>query len=573
MLRVEGVKMLRVENVSKSYNGKDVLNNISFSLDEGEKAGIIGLNGIGKTTLLKIIAGDEKPDSGKIIRDKNSLVGYFKQEFKISEEDRDIISFIKNFIGIDVIEKQMNEAEKAMGTDESKIQEFCDLQEEYMRLDGYNIDYKLDQILSGLGLDNTIKEKKISELSGGQKEKVMLAAVLLKGTDLLLLDEPTNNLDIKSMNWLEKYLKNNNSPMLIVSHDRKFLDDVITKVMEIDFYTRNMREYPGNYSEYKKFKVDEQNAELRKYNEQQEKIGELRKSITQKKEWAQNGNNQGVSDKDKLTRGYIRNRSQGLASNAKKIEAQINQMDKIERPKIKNRLHIDIKGENTKGNKNIETRNLVSGYENGFKNEPVTTSIEYGDRLVIMGNNGSGKSTFLRTLIGKQKPISGEQNIGSGVKIGYLAQDTKENTNETIEDYFKKSINYASLEDKSLIYTVLKQFNFDYEERAKKYSMLSPGERTRLKLAIFSMQDINTLVLDEPTNHLDIEALEAIEEVLKDFDGTVIAISHDREFIKNISPTKILKFSNGKVEEIYHKNEGEKAGNIDFEKFRNDEND
>ena len=181
-----------------------------------------------------------------------------------------------------------------------------------------------------------------------------------------------------------------------------------------------------------------------------------------------------------------------------------------------------------------------------LKNEPVTTSIEYGDRLVIIGN---------------------KQNIGSGVKIGYLAQDTKENTNETIEDYFKKSINYASLEDKSLIYTVLKQFNFDYEERAKKYSMLSPGERTRLKLAIFSMQDINTLVLDEPTNHLDIEALEAIEEVLKDFDGTVIAISHDREFIKNISPTKILKFSNGKVEEIYHKNEGEKADNIDFEKL------
>ena len=565
--------MLRVEDVSKSYNGKDILNNISFSLDEGEKAGIIGLNGIGKTTLLKIIAGDEKPDSGKTIRDKNSLVGYFKQEFKISEEDRDIISFIKNFIGIDVIERQMNEAEKAMGTDESKIQEFCDLQEEYMRLDGYNIDYKLDQILSGLGLDNTIKKKKISELSGGQKEKVMLTAVLLKGTDLLLLDEPTNNLDIKSMNWLEKYLKNNNSPMLIVSHDRKFLDDVITKVMEIDFYTRNMKEYPGNYSEYKKFKEDEQNAEIRKYNEQQEKIGELRKSITQKKEWAQRGNKQGVSDNDKYTRGYIRDRSQGLASNAKKIEAQINQMDKIERPKIKNRLHIDIKGENTKGNKNIETRNLVSGYENGFKNEPVTTSIEYGDRLVIMGNNGSGKSTFLRTLIGKQKPISGEQNIGSGVKIGYLAQDTKENTNETIEDYFKKSINYASLEDKSLIYTVLKQFNFDYEERAKKYSMLSPGERTRLKLAIFSMQDINTLVLDEPTNHLDIEALEAIEEVLKDFDGTVIAISHDREFIKNILPTKILKFSNGKVEEIYHKNEDEKADNIDFEKFRNNEND
>ena len=552
--------MLKIENISKSYNGKDVLNNINFTIDEGEKAGIIGLNGIGKTTLLKIIAGEELPDSGKIITDKNSLIGYFKQEFKISEEDRDIVSFIRNFIGIDVIEEQMNETEKAMETDESKIQEFCDLQEEYMRLDGYNINYRLDQILEGLGLDNNIKEKKIAELSGGQKEKVMLAAVLLKGTDLLLLDEPTNNLDIKSINWLEKYLKSNKSPMIIVSHDRKFLDDVITKVMEIDYYTRNIKEYPGNYSAYKKFKEEEQNSQIKKYNEQQEKITEMKKSISQKKEWAQKGNKQGVSDNDKYTRGYVRDRAQGLASNAKKIETQISQMNKIEKPKIKNKLHIDISNEKTKGNKNIEARDLVSGYENGFKNDSISLSIEYGDRLVIIGENGSGKSTFLRTLIGKQKPISGEDNIGSGVKIGYLAQDTKENTNDSIEDYFKKSINYAELEDKSLIYTVLKQFNFDYEERKKKYSMLSPGERTRLKLAIFSMQDINTLVLDEPTNHLDIEALEAIEEVLNDFDGTVIAISHDREFVKNINPTKVLKFSNGKIKEVYHK---EKETNID----------
>ena len=552
--------MLKIENISKSYNGKDVLNNINFTIDEGEKAGIIGLNGIGKTTLLKIIAGEELPDSGKIIRDKNSLIGYFKQEFKISEEDRDIVSFIRNFIGIDVIEEQMNETEKAMETDESKIQEFCDLQEEYMRLDGYNINYRLDQILEGLGLDNNIKEKKIAELSGGQKEKVMLAAVLLKGTDLLLLDEPTNNLDIKSINWFEKYLKSNKSPMIIVSHDRKFLDDVITKVMEIDYYTRNIKEYPGNYSAYKKFKEEEQNSQIKKYNEQQEKITEMKKSISQKKEWAQKGNKQGVSDNDKYTRGYVRDRAQGLASNAKKIETQISEMNKIEKPKIKNKLHIDISNEKTKGNKNIEARDLVSGYENGFKNDSISLSIEYGDRLVIIGENGSGKSTFLRTLIGKQKAISGEDNIGSGVKIGYLAQDTKENTNDSIEDYFKKSINYAELEDKSLIYTVLKQFNFDYEERKKKYSMLSPGERTRLKLAIFSMQDINTLVLDEPTNHLDIEALEAIEEVLNDFDGTVIAISHDREFVKNINPTKVLKFSNGKIKEVYHK---EKETNID----------
>lgn len=556
--------MLKIENISKSYNGKDILNNISFSLNQREKTGIIGANGIGKTTLLKIIAGEEKPDSGEIIKNKNSLIGYFKQEFKISEENRDIVSFIKSYVGIDELEQKLNQVEQEMAIDENKIQEYGDLQEEYMRLDGYNFDYKLDQILAGLGLDKDAKNKKISALSGGQKEKVMLASVLMKGTDLLLLDEPTNNLDIKSIRWLENYLKNENSPMIIVSHDRRFLDKVITKIMEIDYYNRNLKEYPGNYSQYKKFKEDEANSKLKKYNEQQEKIEELKKSMIQKKDWAQKGNKQNVSDKDKYTKGYIRNRSQGLANNAKKIESQLNQMEKIERPKIKNKLHIEINAKKLKGNMSITTKDLVSGYENGFQNNPITIHINYGDRLVIIGNNGSGKTTFLKTLIGKQKPISGEQKIGNGVRIGYLAQDTKAQMEKSIEEYFKDSIQYEKLEDKSLIYTVLKQFNFDYEERTKKYSMLSPGERTRLKLAIFSMQDKNTLVLDEPTNHLDIEALEAIEEVLKNFKGTVIAISHDREFVKNIDPTKVLRFENGRVEEVYHKKIERDAGD-DFE--------
>lgn len=556
--------MLKIENISKSYNGKDILNNISFSLNQGEKAGIIGANGIGKTTLLKIIAGEEKPDSGEIIKNKNSLIGYFKQEFKISEENRDIVSFIKSYVGIDELEQKLNQVEQEMAIDENKIQEYGDLQEEYMRLDGYKFDYKLDQILAGLGLDKDAKNKKISALSGGQKEKVMLASVLMKGTDLLLLDEPTNNLDIKSIRWLENYLKNENSPMIIVSHDRRFLDKVITKIMEIDYYNRNLKEYPGNYSQYKKFKEDEANSKLKIYNEQQEKIEELKKSMIQKKDWAQKGNKQNVSDKDKYTKGYIRNRSQGLANNAKKIESQLNQMEKIERPKIKNKLHIEINAKKLKGNMSITAKDLVSGYENGFQNNPITIHINYGDRLVIIGNNGSGKTTFLKTLIGKQKPISGEQKIGNGVRIGYLAQDTKEQMEKSIEEYFKDSIQYEKLEDKSLIYTVLKQFNFDYEERTKKYSMLSPGERTRLKLAIFSMQDKNTLVLDEPTNHLDIEALEAIEEVLKNFKGTVIAISHDREFVKNIDPTKVLRFENGRVEEVYHKKIERDAGD-DFE--------
>ena len=549
--------MIKCKNISKSYNGKDILNNISFYINEKEKIGIIGHNGVGKTTLLRIISGEEEPDTGEILREENILIGYFKQEFTIHEENYDIESFIKKYIGIDVLEAHLHDLENEMSDDQNKIDEYCNIQNEYIRLDGYNIPYKLDKVLFGLGLNQEIKSKKIKELSGGQKEKVMLASVLLKGTDLLILDEPTNNLDLKSIEWLEKYLKEIQCPIMIVSHDRKFLDDIVTKIIEIDYFTRNIIEYPRNYSEYKKFKQQQEEAKLKRYQEQQEKIGDLKKSIRQKKEWAQKGNKQEVSDKDKLARGYLRNRSQTLASNAKKIENQISQMEIMDRPKIKNKLHIEITNSKKEGNTDIIAKDLVSGYDNGFKTEPINLHIKYGERIVITGDNGSGKSTFLKTLIGEQKQIEGQTYIGNGIKIGYISQDTKEQNNESIEEYVKNSLKNQKIDDSSIIYTVLNQFNFDYEERKKKYSILSPGERTRLKLAIFSLEDINTLILDEPTNHLDIEALEAIEEVLKDFNGTVIAISHDRQFIKNIYPNKILEFTKGKIQEIYHREDND----------------
>ena len=552
--------MIKCKNISKSYNGKDILNNISFFINEKEKIGIIGYNGVGKTTLLRIISGEEEPDTGEILREENILIGYFKQEFTIHEENYDIESFIKKYIGIDALEARLHDLENEMGDDQNKIDEYCNIQNEYIRLDGYNISYKLDQVLSGLSLNQEIKSKKIKELSGGQKEKVMLASVLLKGTDLLILDEPTNNLDLKSIEWLEKYLKEIQCPIMIVSHDRKFLDDIVTKIIEIDYFTRNIIEYPRNYSEYKKFKQQQEEAKLKRYQEQQEKIGDLKKSINQKKEWAQKGNKQEVSDKDKLTKGYLRNRSQTLASNAKKIENQISQMEIMDRPKIKNKLHIEITNFKKEGNTDIIAKDLVSGYDNGFKTEPINLYIKYGERIVITGDNGSGKSTFLKTLIGEQKQIEGQTYIGNGIKIGYISQDTKEQNNKSIEEYVKNSLKNQKIDNSSIIYTVLNQFNFDYEERTKKYSILSPGERTRLKLAIFSLEDINTLILDEPTNHLDIEALEAIEEVLKDFNGTVIAISHDRQFIKNIYPNKILEFTKGKIQEIYHREDN----NYDF---------
>ena len=545
--------MLGVKNVTKSYDGKMILSNISFTVDEGEKAGIIGSNGIGKSTLLRIISNMEYADSGEISTG-GALIGFLRQEFSLGEEKYSVEEFVKGYIGILNLERRLKELEETMGDDPELIQEYCDVQEDFINLDGYNFDYKLDTILNGLGLGEELATRSISTLSGGQKNKVMLSAVLLKGSNLLLLDEPTNNLDLKSIQWLENYLKSITTPTIIVSHDRRFLNSVTTKTLEVDFFTREMREYPGNYAEYKAFKEKEEEKQLERYSQQQETISSMRESITQKKEWANKGRKQGVKDKDKYTRGYERDRSSSLASNAKKIEKQIEQMDRVERPKIKEKLVIKIAPTKSKSSMELSVSKLVCGYQEGFRTDPITLDATFGDKIVIIGENGSGKSTFLKTLIGAQKPISGIISIGSGLNIGYMAQDTKEAENVSIEEYLKMAVDYENMENKSLIFTVMKQFNFEYAEKDKLYKLLSPGERVRAQLAKFSLQNVNALILDEPTNHLDIEALEALEEVLMSFAGTVISISHDREFISKINPNRVYKMDDGHLSE-FDKNE------------------
>lgn len=542
--------MLELKEVSKSFCGKVILSNISFTVDYGEKAGIIGSNGVGKSTLLKIIARQLHQDSGEINTNTLESIGYLKQEFEIPEESLSVTSFIKWYIGIDKLEKRLNELQEELEKNESNIEEFCAVQEKYIRLDGYNFDYKLDNILNGLGILPVVRNKKIKDLSGGQKSKIILAAVLLKGADLLLLDEPTNNLDIKSIEWLEGYLKSVNMPCLIVSHDRRFLNAVTTKTLEINFFDRTLSSYPGNYAQYREFKEAKEKRQLELYEAQQEKKKELQDSIRQKKDWASKGRKQGVKDNDKYTRGYERDRSSGLASKARKIEKQIEKLDKIERPRVKKKLKININFSKIKGSTMIYAKELICGYPNGFKTSPITFDVKFGEKVIIVGENGSGKSTFIKTLFSNLEKISGTMDIGTGLNIGYISQDTKIDTDQDLEQFIIESIDEEKLEDKSKVYTTLAQFNFTYEERQKKYAMLSPGERTRARLVIFSLLDINVLVFDEPTNHLDIEALEALEEVISSFDGTVIAISHDREFIGRVHPDKIYKMDNGNLTKI-----------------------
>lgn len=459
--------MLELKEVSKSFGGKVILSNISFTVDHGEKAGIIGSNGVGKSTLLKIIARQLHQDSGEINTNTLESIGYLKQEFEIPEESLSVTSFIKWYIGIDKLEKRLNELQEELEKNESNIEEFCAVQEKYIRLDGYNFDYKLDNILNGLGILPVVRNKKIKDLSGGQKSKIILAAVLLKGADLLLLDEPTNNLDIKSIEWLEGYLKSVNMPCLIVSHDRRFLNAVTTKTLEINFFDRTLSSYPGNYAQYREFKEAKEKRQLELYEAQQEKKKELQDSIRQKKDWASKGRKQGVKDNDKYTRGYERDRSRGLASKARKIEKQIEKLDKIERPRVKKKLKININFSKIKGSTMIYAKELICGYPNGFKTSPITFEVKFGEKVIIVGKNGSGKSTFIKTLFSNLEKISGTMDIGTGLNIGYISQDTKIDTDQDLEQFIIGSIDEEKLEDKSKVYTTLAQFNFTYEERQK----------------------------------------------------------------------------------------------------------
>lgn len=273
--------MVKINQVSKSYSGKEILNKVTLEINDNNKIAIIGNNGTGKSTLLKILAGKEMPDEGTIENPEGKRVVYLPQEIHIKKSDISIEEYIKEELGILQIEKRMKELEDDLNQ-EDKINEFCELQQQYIDLNGYDIDYQLEEILNGLGVSKEYKQKTIKQLSGGQKSKVSLTIALLKNPDLLLLDEPTNNLDLKAIKWLEKYIKSLNIPVIIVSHDRKFLDNTTNKTVELDYFTKELKEYPGTYSQYQEFKQKEEERQQKEYEEQVETIKELKSSLREK---------------------------------------------------------------------------------------------------------------------------------------------------------------------------------------------------------------------------------------------------------------------------------------------------
>ncbi len=510
--------IITVSNVTKSYGIDIILQNISFIVNEGDKIGVIGENGAGKSTLFNLLAGFTEADSGTISISTNKI-GYLQQNTVIDSE-KSIYEEVKTvFDEIFQLEKQIKSLEEKISqTKDSHLLdklflEYSFLTDKYNELDGYSVESKIRGVLNGLGFDVSQFATTVSTLSGGQKTRLMLAKTLLLSPDVLLLDEPTNHLDINSIEWLEQYLKFYNGTILIISHDRYFLDKIVTRIFEIE--NTHLSVYEGNYTEYLKRKKLEMEAKLKAYEEQQKEIKRI-KSIIQ-------------IQKNRRTEKSVK-----MAESKQKL---LEKMELIEKPVINNRsinLRFDFDLES--GNDVLTVKNLSLSFDRQiFSN--VSFEIKKGEKIALLGPNGIGKSSLLKILVGEIDNFEGEIKFGTNVITGYYEQEFKSlNAEKTVIDEIWDENPYLTQTE---VRTLLASFLFREEDVFKTISTLSGGEKARLSLLKLILSKANFLLMDEPTNHLDLKAKEVLEEALLDYTGTLLFVSHDRYFIDKIA-TKVM---------------------------------
>ena len=537
--------MIKAKKLQKSYGSLTVLSDVSFSVGRGQKIALVGHNGTGKTTLLKIVAGLEESDAGIVEITQDTCIGYLQQDTSLSG-DETISAYLRRVTGINALEEEIEELSTHLD-DPAKVKRHGEVHEKYEHLNGYAFDHRMKVMLSGFGLENIVLDHKLSNLSSGQKNKVALVGILLKGVDLLLLDEPTNNLDLPALIWLEDFLKKTDAACIIVSHDRRFLDRVVRKIFELDWYTRTLTTTGGSYSNYLEMVVKRIARQKEDYHLQQEEITRLNEQAQSKRADAARGARWMGTDNDKFLRGFKRNRAGKSSRIAKTIDKRIEQMDKVEKPMERDPFEIPLEAKVGSGVLDIRLVDVLAGYADSFKIGPLSLEIRYGNRIGIMGLNGTGKSTLLKTITKQLPSLGGKIEMGSGIKIGNMMQEHETLPRSSIPLEFLIERTHLSQQDS---YAKLAKFGFDERQVKLPISTLSPGGRARLLLALFSAQSVNMLVLDEPTNHLDLEALEALEETLMTYRGTVLIVSHDRYFLEKASLSSIYVLSNGTITRI-----------------------
>lgn len=509
---------ISLNKINKSYGFNNVLNNLSFDIKTNERVALIGSNGCGKTTTLRIIMGLESYDSGNISIRKESKIGYLTQIPPMEEDNISARSvYLRGVQELINLENKINDFVENMSSNEKDIKLLDKLQEEFRIKGGYNLKEKIEKIRSGFKITNELLDREYNKLSGGEKTLINLASIILSNPDILLLDEPTNHLDIDTLEWFEEYLTSYNGTVVIISHDRYFLDRTVNKIIEIE--KGNADIYHGNYSYYLKESEKRLMIEFQNYKNQQKEIKALKEAIERYKVWG------AKSDNPMFFR------------RAKAIETRLEKMEVIEKPKTKSELKINLNVEDRTSNRVMVISNfdLSIGNKELLKNSHM--EVYYKERVCLMGKNGAGKTTLIKNVLNNTHD---NIKLGTNIKIGYIPQEIRfDNEELTIYEHMRKIF----VGSESELRSKLNQFYFTVDNIDKKVKSLSGGEKVRLKLLELILKNANFLILDEPTNHIDIDTREILEESLLAYEGTVLFISHDRYFINKIA-TKIVMIDN-----------------------------
>lgn len=526
---------IELNNIKKNYGLKNILDGFNLQLKTGEKVALIGQNGSGKSTILKLISKQEDIDSGTINIRNGAKIGILNQIYENKKEDISVKDFLyKSFEEVLIIEKKLNELEDKMSseTDTSKIEqivkEYGRVQEKYLLVGGYEIQEKFNKICSKFYIDEMMLNRNYNLLSGGEKTRVNLAKLLLTEPDILLLDEPTNHLDIHSLEFLEELILKYKGTVLIVSHDRYFLDKVITKTILLENGKENI--YYGNYSYF--LKEDERRTliQFENYKNQQKQIEKMKESIATLRKFGELAKNE------------------MFFKRAKSIEKRLEKMDIPNKIDLdKKSLNLNFKMQNRSGDDVLKIENLEKSFSGKVIFQKVNLSLNYGEKVALLGKNGSGKSTLIKIILNQDNIFDGKLKLGTSIKIGYIPQNIIfEDENKTVLDYFLEGNNFSETEARNK----LARYGFRNENVFKKIGKLSGGEKVRIMIIKLIQKDTNFLILDEPTNHIDIDTREILEEALEQYKGTLLFVSHDRFFINKLA-NRVLNIEDGNIKSYY----------------------
>ena len=512
--------ILQANKIERSFAGEVLFDTINLQVDERDRIALVGKNGAGKSTLLKILVGEEEPTSGEINKKKDISLSYLAQDSRFESENTIYDEMLHVFDDLRRTEKQLRQMELEMGEKSGEdldklMSDYDRLSENFRQAGGFTYEADIRAILNGFKFDESMWQMKIAELSGGQNTRLALAKMLLEKPNLLVLDEPTNHLDIETIAWLENYLVNYSGALIIVSHDRYFLDKVAT--ITLDLTKHSLDRYVGNYSRFVELKEQKLATEAKNYEKQQKEIAAL---------------------EDFVNRNLVRASTTKRAQSRRK---QLEKMDRLDKPEAgKKSANMTFQSEKTSGNIVLTVENAAVGYDGEVLSQPINLDLRKMNAVAIVGPNGIGKSTFIKSIVDQIPFIKGEKRFGANVEVGYYDQTQSKLTpsNTVLDELW----NDFKLTPEVEIRNRLGAFLFSGDDVKKSVGMLSGGEKARLLLAKLSMENNNFLILDEPTNHLDIDSKEVLENALIDFDGTLLFVSHDRYFINRVA-THVLELS------------------------------